>query len=41
MVYNLPMFGAICKNSHFSRQIVKIPIKVCLVLCAGLIGTQN
>ena len=29
------------KKSHFSRQIVKLIVKICLVLRANPIGTQN
>ena len=35
------MLEVICKKSYFSRQIVKLTVKVCLVLRAGQIGTRN
>ena len=41
MVYNFPMFEVVCKKSYFSRQTMKLTIKVCLVLLVRPIGTRN
>ena len=37
----MPMFGVICKKLRFSRQFMKLIVKLYLVLHAGPIETQN
>ena len=41
MIYNLLIFEVICKRTHFSRQYVKLTVKVYLILCAEPTGTRN
>ena len=35
------MFESFAKKLYFSRQSMKLIIKVCLVLCVGPIGIRN
>ena len=35
------MFEVVCKNSRFSRQIMKLIVKICLILGVWPTGTQN
>ena len=40
LVYNLHIFGIVCKKSHFLDKLWKLSVRVCLVLGAGQLGLK-